>query len=239
VSLPAGCGHIRVGPARRCAPHLPCRGNRRRPADEGRSVAGQAHHTGGRGARVNGERRLHLASASRLMLTGNAAEDNRRRTMWRRTFAGSAEPLPPRDRELATLRHRGDVLDDALALEVRSRGGIPANGSPPSASAPRSLSARCRRPGRLGLAFTHSRWSSASCSLLASQGAAARTMHGGHRTIERSLRDGSASGGRHRARSLHLLPERAGRQQHLVRHRRLSRRRLSASRGRRGRMPRR
>jgi hypothetical protein len=51
------------------------------------------------------------------MLTGNAAEDNRRRTMWRRTFAGSAEPLPPRDRELATLRHRGDVLDDALALE--------------------------------------------------------------------------------------------------------------------------
>jgi hypothetical protein len=32
-------------------------------------------------------------------------------------YAGSTEPLPPGDRELAALRHRHDVLDDAAHLE--------------------------------------------------------------------------------------------------------------------------
>ena len=77
-----------------------------------------AHHTGRCGPRiVNGERRRNLVAAPRLMLTGDAATDNGRRVMWRRTFAGSTEPLPPRERKLAALRHRRDVVDDALALE--------------------------------------------------------------------------------------------------------------------------
>jgi hypothetical protein len=61
--------------------------------------------------------RRNLAAAPRLCLTGNAAVDQHRRTIWRRTFAGSTEPLPPRDAELAKLRHRRDVLEDAIALE--------------------------------------------------------------------------------------------------------------------------
>jgi hypothetical protein len=66
---------------------------------------------------MTGDRRRKLVAAPRLCLTGDAAEDKRRRTIWRRTFAGSTEPLPPRDRELAALRHRRDVLDDATHLE--------------------------------------------------------------------------------------------------------------------------
>ena len=62
-------------------------------------------------------RRRNLVAAPRLCLTGDAAEDKRRRTIWRRTFAGSTEPLPARDRELAALRHKRDVVDDAIALE--------------------------------------------------------------------------------------------------------------------------
>lgn len=61
-----------------------------------------------------GERR---PAGAPLRLTGNSAEDKRRRTMWRRTYGGSTEPLPPRDRDLAELRHRRNVLDDAIALE--------------------------------------------------------------------------------------------------------------------------
>jgi hypothetical protein len=66
---------------------------------------------------VNGERRRNLVAAPRLMLTGEAAKDNGRRIIWRRTFAGSTEPLPRRERELAALRHHRDVVDDAVALE--------------------------------------------------------------------------------------------------------------------------
>jgi hypothetical protein len=64
---------------------------------------------------VNGNHRRNLVPAPRLCLTGDASEDNRRRIMWRRAFAGSTEPLPTR--ELAALRHRRDVLDDAAHLE--------------------------------------------------------------------------------------------------------------------------
>ena len=59
----------------------------------------------------------NLVPAPRLMLTGDAAEDARRRTIWRRAYAGSTEPLQARDHELANLRHRRDVADDAIALE--------------------------------------------------------------------------------------------------------------------------
>jgi hypothetical protein len=66
---------------------------------------------------VTGRRRRNLVPAPRLCLTGDDSEDKRRRTIWRRTFAGSAEPLPRRNRELAALRHRRDVLDAAAHLE--------------------------------------------------------------------------------------------------------------------------
>jgi hypothetical protein len=59
----------------------------------------------------------NLVPAPRLCLTGDAAEDKRRRIMWRRAYVGSNEPLPARDHELAALRHRRDVLDDAAHIE--------------------------------------------------------------------------------------------------------------------------
>ena len=66
---------------------------------------------------MNGERRQHMVAAPRLLLTGNHTEDRRRRKQWRRMYAGSLEPLSPRHRELAALRHRRNVVDDAIALE--------------------------------------------------------------------------------------------------------------------------
>jgi hypothetical protein len=108
-----GMGHRA---ARRGARSLPRRARRRGAVGEGQSSTGCGRHTGGRRHRIV-TRRPNLAAAPRLWLTGDAAEDKRRRTIWRRTFAGSTEPLPPRDRVLAELRHRRNVVDDALALE--------------------------------------------------------------------------------------------------------------------------
>jgi hypothetical protein len=52
-----------------------------------------------------------------LRLTGNDDDDRQRRRQWRRMYAAAPEPLTPRERELRELRHRPDVLDDAIALE--------------------------------------------------------------------------------------------------------------------------
>ena len=58
-----------------------------RAVGEGQSSAGLCRHPGGRRHRIV-TRRRNLVAAPRLCLTGDAAEDKRRRTIWRRTFAG-------------------------------------------------------------------------------------------------------------------------------------------------------
>jgi hypothetical protein len=58
---------------------------------------------------------LHLRPAPRLLLTGDAAEDRRRRQRWRHLYAGG--PPTPRQRELAELRHRANLLTRAEHLE--------------------------------------------------------------------------------------------------------------------------
>jgi hypothetical protein len=56
---------------------------------------------------------LNLVPALWLLLTGNVAVDRERRRVWHRIYAGP----PLRERELAALRHRRNVVERAIGLE--------------------------------------------------------------------------------------------------------------------------